>query len=182
VLFQEILERPLGGGQAKPIEKNDFPKPTQETQSTFMIVTNPKLNQAMEYLNEIPQPQNLTRRFLIIGGTIYTDEEITEALVTEKKTIIQPEKLGRLNNGFTFFEDHDYSTRLIIKERIIQGIELYIDREDKAPSLELKIPVIYEEKFSKPGNLKDIIKAFHIPKQSPQEKERQLQNDSDNKS
>ncbi len=172
-VFQEILEKPLGGGQAKPIEKRDFPIPTQETQSTFMIVANPKLNKAMEYLNEIPQPQNLIRRFLIIGGTIYTDEEITEALITEKKTIIRPEKLGRLNNGFTFFEDHNYSTRLIIKERKIQGIELYIDREDRAPSLELKIPVIYEEKFSKPGNLKDVIKAFHIPKQLPQDKENQ---------
>ena len=161
--FQEVLNKPLAGGRARSIEKQDFRKP-QETQSTFMLVENPKLNQAMEYLKEIPQPRNLIRRFLIIGGTIYTDEEITESLITEKKTIIRPEKLGRLNNGFSFFEDHNYSTRLIIKERKIQGIELYIDKEDKAPSLELKIPVIYEEKFSKPGKMKDLEKSFLVPK------------------
>lgn len=184
--FQEVLNKPLAGGRARSIEKQDFRKP-QETQSTFMLVENPKLNQAMEYLKEIPQPRNLIRRFLIIGGTIYTDEEITESLITEKKTIIRPEKLGRLNNGFSFFEDHNYSTRLTIKERKIQGIELYIDEKDKAPSLKLKVPVIYEEKFSKPGKLKDLIKAFQLPKQTSQDKEEEEkenppQNDSVNKS
>lgn len=181
-IFQEILEKPLGGGQAKPIEKSDFSIPTQATQSTSMIIENPKLNKAMEYFNEIPQPPNLIRRFLIIGGSIYTDEEITEALITEKKIITQPVKLGRLNNGFTFFKDHNYSTRLIIKERKIQGIELYIDEKDRAPSLKLKVPVIFEEKFSKPGKLKDLIKAFQIPKQISQDKENPPQNDSVNKS
>ncbi|MFX1410094.1 MAG: hypothetical protein ACFFA6_07060 [Promethearchaeota archaeon] len=183
--FKKILEKPISGGRAKPIEKSAFVK-SGETQSAFMVIANPKLSSAMEYIDQIPQPKHLIRRFVIVGGAIYTEIEITEGLITEEKIIIQLEKLGRLNNGFTFFKDHNYSTRLIIKERKIQGIELYIDKEDKedrAPSLELKVPVINEDKFSRPGDINDVLKAFQIPKKLPQEKEKEKEsNDSVNKS
>ena len=61
--------------------------------------------------------------------------------------------------------------RIIIKDRKIQGIELFVKEEEKTEPLELKVPVIYEEKFSKPGSVEELIKAFKIPSQLPEEKE-----------
>lgn len=78
--------------------------------------------------------------------------------------------MGRLNNGFTFFKDYNYSTRLIVKEKKVQAIELFTRKDDKLPTLELKIPIIYKEKFSKVGSLDELINAFQIPDQLPDEK------------
>lgn len=180
--FQEILEKPLGAGRAKPIEKSDFSKPTQDKYIKDVSIKSPKANKAIEYIDNFPKPDDLIRRFMIIGGTIYTDEEITEAFVKEEKTVINVVKLGRLNNGFTFFKDHNYSTRLVIKDRKIQGIELYIQKDDKSPPLESQIPVIYEEKFSKPGSFNALIKAFQIPDQLLEDNEMSTQDDSTNQS
>ncbi|MEE9377663.1 MAG: hypothetical protein V3V33_06465 [Candidatus Lokiarchaeia archaeon] len=165
--FQEILEKPISGGRAKPIEKKDFPEPTPDKFVADISVSNPKINKAIEYINQFPQPDSLIRRFMIIGGAIFTDEEITESFVKEEKITIKPVKLGRLNTGFTFFQDHNYSTRIIIKERNIQGIELFVDENDKSPSLKIEIPLIYEEKFNKPGSINSLVKAFQIPKKLP---------------
>lgn len=177
--IQELLDKPIGGGRAKPIEKKDFPEPTPDKYVADMSISNPKINKALEYINQFPQPNNLVRRFMIIGGTIFTDEEITESFVKEEKTTIKPVKLGRLNNGFTFFQDHNYSTRLIIKERKIQGIELFIHEDDKSPSLKIEIPVIYEDKFNKPGSINSLIKAFQIPKKLQVEDKEEEENETD---
>ena len=178
--FRELLQKPIGGGRAKPIEKKDFPEPTPDKYVDHISVSNPKVNKALEYINEFPQPDSLIRRFMIIGGTIFTDEEITESFVKEEKITVKPVKLGRLNTGFTFFQDHNYSTRLIIKERNIQGLELYINESDKSPSLKIEIPLIYEEKYSKPGAIDSLIKAFQIPKKLPEKSETNNNNDSAN--
>jgi hypothetical protein len=180
--FQEILNKKIGGGTARSIEKKDLPDPSKTKQFTYVSLHNPKLNQALENINQVPIPQNFKRRFLIIGGTIYTEEEVPNIFVKEEETIVNPQKLGRLNDGFTFFDDHKYSTRIIIKERTIQGIELFIEKKDKAPSLKLKIPLIPEEKFSKPGNIDKLLNAFQIPKKSPKVEITQEQDDSTNKS
>ncbi|MFX1312634.1 MAG: hypothetical protein ACFFHD_08490 [Promethearchaeota archaeon] len=180
--FQEILEKQLGPGRAKPIEKSDFPKLTQDKYIKDFSIESPKANKAIEYINSFPKPEDLIRRYIVIGGTIYTDEEITEAFVKEEKTVINTIKLGRLNNGFTFFKDHNYSTRLIIKDRKIQGIELYIHKGDKSPPLESQIPIIYEEKFSKPGSFNALIKAFNIPEKLPKDNKISTQDDSPNQS
>ncbi len=180
--FQEILEKPLGAGRAKPIEKSDFSKPTQDRFIRDVSIVSPKANKAIEYINSFPKPEELIRRFIIIGGTIYIDEEVVETFLKEEKTVINPIKLGRLNNGFTFFKDHNYSTRLVIKNRKIQGIELYIHEDDKSPPLESQIPVIYEEKFSKPGSFNALTKAFQIPDQLPEDNEISTQDDSTNQS
>ena len=177
--FQAIFEKPIGGGRAKPIEKKDFPEPTPDKYVADISVSNPKINSALEYIKQFPKPDSLIRRFMIIGGTIFTDEEITESFVKEEKITIKPVKLGRLNTGFTFFQDHNYSTRLIIKERNIQGLELFIDEEDKSPSLKIEIPLIYEEKYNKPGSIKTLIKAFQIPKKLPGESEKEKRNESE---
>ena len=166
--FQEIMDKPLGPGRAKPIEKKDFSKPTPDKYIVTSI-QNPDMKKAIEYISQIPQPENMFRRFTIIGGQIFTDEEIPESFFIEEKNIIKPVKLGRLNDGFTFFKDHNYSTRLIIKNRKIQGIELYINKDDRSPSLELQIPLIYEEKFSKPGSIKELTISFQIPDKLPEE-------------
>ena len=167
--FQEIMDKPLGPGRAKPIEKKDFTKPTPDKYIADTSIQNPNMKKAIEYISQIPPPENMFRRFMIIGGQIFTDEEITESFFIEEKIIIKPVKLGRLNNGFTLFKDHDYSTRLIIKDRKIQGIELYINKDDRSPSLELQIPLIEEEKFSKPGSIKELTISFQIPDKLPEE-------------
>ncbi|MFX0021927.1 MAG: hypothetical protein ACFE9S_06345 [Candidatus Hermodarchaeota archaeon] len=180
--FQELLGKPIGGGRANPIVKNDFPEPTPDKIIADVSISNPKINTAIEFINELPNPDNLLRRFMIVGGTIFTDEEVTESFLKEEKTNLKTVKLGRLNNGFTFFQDHNYSTRLIIKERNIQGLELFIPEDDKSPIFKIDIPVIYEDKFSKPGSMKSLIKAFQIPKQikfSEEEKQANQKN-SDN--
>jgi len=168
--FQELLEKPIGGGRAAPIEKKDFPEQAPDKYVADISISIPKISKALEYINQFPQPDELVRRFMIIGGTIFTDEETTESFLKEEKTTINPVKLGRLNNGFTFFQDHIYSTRLIIKERNIQGIELYIDKDAKSPTFNIEIPIIHEDKFTKPGSINSIIKAFQIPKKLPEEK------------
>lgn len=71
--------------------------------------------------------------------------------------------MGRLNNGFTFFDDRNYSTRLIVKKEQLQAIELYVNDDDKPRLLELTMPVIQEEKFSTPGKIESLIEAFRIP-------------------
>lgn len=180
--FQEILEKQIGGGRAKAIGKQDFPEKPPDKYITDMTIQNPKFNKAIEYINQIPQPEKLIRRFIVIGGIIYTDEELTEAFVKENKSTLTPVKLGRLNNGFTFFKDHNYSTRLIIKERKIQGIELFVHKDDKSPSLTLNVPVIYEEKFSKLGSMDSLMKAFRIPDKLPKENNKKNQDDSTNQS
>lgn len=178
--FQELLQKPIGGGRAKPIEKKDFPEPKPDIYASNVSIYSPKTSKALEYISQFPNPDNLIRRFMMIGGNIYIDEEITESFLKEEKTIIKPVILGRLNTGFTFFQDHNYSTRLIIKERKIQGIELFISEDDKSSSLKIEIPLIYEEKYSKPGAIDSLIKAFQIPKKLPEKSETNNNNDSAN--
>ncbi len=167
--FKEIMDKSLGVGRAKPIEKKDFSKPTPDKYISDASIQNPNMKKAIEYISQITRPENIFRRFMVIGGQIFADEEITESFLKEEKNIIQPVKLGMLNNGFTLFKDHNYSTRIIIKDRKIQGIELYINKDDRSPPLELKIPIIYEEKFNNPGSIKDLIIAFQIPDKLPEE-------------
>ncbi|MHA2280967.1 MAG: hypothetical protein ACXAC5_08955 [Promethearchaeota archaeon] len=180
--FQEVVDKQLGAGRVKPIEKKDFSQPTPDRFIVDASIQNPNMNKAIEYVSQFPQPENLVRRFMIIGGQIFTDEEISESFLKEEKNVIRPVKLGRLNNGFTLFKDHNYSTRLIIKDRKIQGIELYIDKNDISSSLELQIPVIFEEKFSKPGSVKNLLKAFKIPDKLTGENDKTSQDDSINQS
>ncbi|MFW9950764.1 MAG: hypothetical protein ACFFKA_11650, partial [Candidatus Thorarchaeota archaeon] len=99
----------------------------------------------------------------IIGGIIYSEEEITEAMLKEVKISKNVVKMGRLNNGFTFFDDRNYSTRLIIKDRAIQAIELFVDKSDKPSPLKVKPPLILDDKLSKTGRIEDILRAFKIP-------------------
>ncbi|MFX1427769.1 MAG: hypothetical protein ACFFBE_15050 [Promethearchaeota archaeon] len=163
--FQELMSKQIGPGRAKSIGEKDFSKPLPDKYVIDSSIKSPQIKKAIDYINQFPEPENLIRRFLIIGGQIFADEEITEAFVKGEINVVKPVKLGRLNDGFTLFKDHNYSTRLIIKDRKIQGIELFVRTEDKSTPLELKIPVIFEEKLSKPGSVKDLIKAFQIPSQ-----------------
>ncbi|MFW9825302.1 MAG: hypothetical protein ACFFE4_20335 [Candidatus Thorarchaeota archaeon] len=177
--FQEILEKPLGAGRAKSISKKDFSKPTQDKYIFETSGKKLKFQTAIEYISQLPQPEDLFRRFIVIGGQIFTDEQITESFLKEEKEVTKLTKLGQLNNGFTFFKDHNYSTRLIIKDRQIQGIELYVNKDDKPPSLKLQIPVIKEKKYSKTGSMQELVVAFKIPDNL--EEETELQNNELNK-
>ncbi len=170
--FLELLDKPIGAGRAKPIEKKDFPELTPDKYTGNISISNPNINKALEYVNQIPHPDNLIRRFIVIGDKIFTDEEVTKSFLKEEKVKITPIKLGRLNTGFTFFQDHNYSTRLIIKDRMIQGIEFYINKEDKSPSIKLEIPIFQEDKFNKPRSIDSLTNAFQIPKKIPEDNEK----------
>lgn len=168
-LYQEIMEKPLGGGRARALEKEDFPEQVKDDPEAAVPSVHEflNINRAIELINEIPPPppEVYSKKFLIIGGNIYREEESTEAFIQEDKIEIKPIKMGRLNNGFTFFKDYNYSTRLIVKEKKVQGIELFTRKDDESPTLELNIPIIYEEKFSNVGSMDDLINAFEISDQ-----------------
>ncbi|MFX1556083.1 MAG: hypothetical protein ACFFC9_02425 [Promethearchaeota archaeon] len=178
--FQEIMEKPLAGGRAKTIDKEDFSEASKEINIDDIVIHSPRLSKALESINDVPQPEEFVRIFLIIGGILYSEQEMSEKFFSEEKTKKELLKMGRLNNGFTFFNDRNYSTRIIVKERSIQGIELYVPSYEKVPSVELKIPLIEEDKISKEGKIDSLINAFKIPERLSDNvisKDRHLQHD-----
>ncbi|MHA1412412.1 MAG: hypothetical protein ACTSO4_07330 [Promethearchaeota archaeon] len=174
-IFQEILERPLGAGRAKIIDENDFSQQLHDSASSSNItIFSPRFKSAIEIMKEYPIPEGYKRIFLIIGGTIYSEEEEVESLLSEERISFKETKMGRLNDGFTFFKDMNYAIRLIVHNKTIQGIELFIREDEEIKPLEIETPIIYEERFSKEGNIDDLIKAFQIPDTLPEE---MLEND-----
>lgn len=161
--FQEILNKPLGEGRARSIDKSDFPAQTDNFTLGDILIHNPRLNKALETIREYPSISGFKRSFLIVGGTLYSDEQVMESFLKEEKVALEEVKLGRLNNGFTFFNDRNYSVRIIVKSGKIQGLELYVPEYENLPIIRLKTPVIKEEKFSKPGNIESVLNAFQIP-------------------
>lgn len=119
-----------------------------------------KKKKLFAYINQFPQYSGFSRRLIICEGNVYTEEKIVEEFINNEKININIIKLGHLNNGFTFFDNRNYSTRLITKRGIILAIELYVQNKDKVEPLELKIPLIHEEKFSKPGSPVALLSAF----------------------
>ncbi len=167
--FQEILDKPLGEGRARSIDKSDFPDPTTISTTGDLVIHNPRLKKVIETINEYPLPEHYKRIFAIIGGILYSEEDITELFLKEEKVKKEFVKMGRLNNGFTFFNDRNYSIRVIVKDRAIQGIELFTPDYEKYDSIKLKVPVIPEEKFSRPGKIESLIESFNIPEKIPNE-------------
>jgi len=167
--FQQILDKPIGEGKAKSIDKSDFDDSTKISTVGDLIIHNPRLKNAIETMKNYPNPENYKKIFVIIGGLLYSEEEITEEFLKEESVNKEFVKLGRLNNGFTFFNDRKYSIRFVVKDRAIQGLELFTPKYEKYDPLELKIPVISEEKFSKEGKIESLIKSFNIPEKLPEE-------------
>ncbi|MHA1626132.1 MAG: hypothetical protein ACTSWH_13455 [Promethearchaeota archaeon] len=167
--FQEILNKPIGEGRARSIDKSDFPAQSVDLPPKDILIHNPRLNKALERIRDYPSIIGFKRSFLIVGGTLYSDEKVMESFLKDEKVILEEVKLGRLNNGFTFFNDRNYSIRVIVSNQTIQGIELYVPEYENLPIIRLKTPVIKEEKFSNPGNIKDVLKAFQIPDSLPDE-------------
>ncbi|MFX0032010.1 MAG: hypothetical protein ACFE8E_00600 [Candidatus Hodarchaeota archaeon] len=161
--FQQILDKPIGEGRARSIEKSDFDDSIKVSTVGDLVIHNPRLKNAIETMGNYPSPENYKRIFVIIGGILYSEEEITEEFLKEESVSKEFVKMGRLNNGFTFFNDRNYSIRFVVKDRAIQGLELFTPEYEKYDTLELKIPVISEEKFSKEGNIDSLIKSFNIP-------------------
>ncbi len=174
--FQEILDKPLGEGRARSIEKSDFPDPTTASTTGDLVIHNPRLKKVVETIKAYPLPEDYKRIFVIIGGILYSEEDITELFLKEEKVKREFVKMGRLNNGFTFFNDRNYSLRVIVKDRAIQGIELFIPEYEKYDSIKLKVPVIPEEKFNRPGKIDSLIESFNIPEKISDEKLNQGRN------
>ncbi|MFX0009917.1 MAG: hypothetical protein ACFE9R_06360 [Candidatus Hermodarchaeota archaeon] len=165
--FLAILDKPLGSGKATTIDKSDFSRLSTQKFFADINIHNPRLSTALENINSYSKPEDFKRIFLIVAGTIYSDEEVPKTFLTEGESSDNLVKIGRLNNGFTFFDDRNYSTRIVIKNRSIQGIELFIQENDKIPVVQIKSPIIYEEKFSNEGDINKIIAGFHIPDSLP---------------
>ena len=165
--FQKIMVKTIGPGRAKSIDKKDFSK--SKTQGTLanVAIHNPRLNKALENINFFSTPEDFNRIFLIVAGTIYSDEETPKSFFSEEESSVNLVKMGRLNNGFTFFNDRNYSTRVVVKKRSIQGIELFVHNYDKIPVVRIKTPIIHEEKISKKGSIDKLLAAFDIPESLP---------------
>ncbi len=161
--FVEILNKPIGEGRATTIEKDDFPSQPEFINENQISIKTPKMNQALEEINQYPIPSDYDRIFLLIRNTIYTEEEIVESILTERKTAKKEVKLGQLNNGFNFFNDRNYSVRFIVKHNEIQGLELFVPKHEEIPLVKLKTSVIKEVKYSRTGDMNSLVKAFKIP-------------------
>ncbi|MHA1234509.1 MAG: hypothetical protein ACTSQL_05415 [Promethearchaeota archaeon] len=165
--FQEVMVQSIEPGRAQSITKDDFPKTVIDGTVGEIIIHNPGVKKAMETINPYVQPKDLKRIFLIIAGNIYSEEDVPEAILKEERYSTNLVKMGRLNNGFTFFKDRNYSTRIIVKNRTIQGIELYVNSYENLPSLRIKSPIIHEEKISNEGDMDSLMAAFQIPDSLP---------------
>ena len=178
--FQEVMVQSIGPGRAQSINKEDFSKAVIDGTVGEIIIHNPRLKKAMETINSYAQPEDLKRIFLIIAGNIYSEEDIPEAILKEEQYSNNLVKMGRLNNGFTLFDDRNYSTRIIVRNRTIQGIELYVNSFENLPSLRIKSPIIHEEKISNKGDMNKLMAAFQIPDSLPDE-ESDEESDEENK-
>jgi len=165
--FQEVMVQSITPGRAQPIGKKDFSEAGVDGNVGHIIIHNPRLSKAMEIINSYAKPEDLKRIFLIIAGNIYSEEETPEAILKEERFSTNLLKMGRLNNGFTLFNDRNYSTRVVVKNRTIQGIELYVNSYEKLPSLRIKSPLIHEDKISNEGDIETLIAAFQIPDSLP---------------
>ena len=165
--FQEVLGKTIGPGKAETIDKKDFSKSAAQNTSAYISVHNPRFNKALEIINSYAQPEDLKRIFLMIAGNIYSEEDTPKTILKEEKYSTNLVKMGRLNNGFNLFDDRNYSTRVVVKNRTIQGIELYVHKYDKLPVIRIKTPIIHEEKISNKGDMDKLMTAFQIPNSLP---------------
>ena len=178
--FQEVMNKPIGVGRARSIDKKDFSDSGMQITEKQMIIKNPRLSKAMENINLCSKPENLKRIFIIVGGIIYSEEEVPEAILIEEKSSVNLVKMGRLNNGFTIFDDRNYSTRIVVKDRVIQGIELFVNNSDEMPSLRIKSPLIPEDKISEEQDMEKLINSFEIPDFIPDIDPTEVKNQSRN--
>jgi len=165
--FQDVMEQSIEPGRAQSIGEKDFSKTTIDGTVGEIVIHNPKFSKAMEIINSFAKPEDINRIFLIIAGNIYSEEETPEAWLKEEQYSANPVKMGRLNNGFTLFDDRNYSTRIIVRNRTIQGIELYVNSYEKLPYLRIKSPIFQEERISNKGDMDTLMAAFQIPESLP---------------
>ncbi|MFW9930007.1 MAG: hypothetical protein ACFFD1_11495 [Candidatus Thorarchaeota archaeon] len=161
--FQELMDKPLAPGRARTIDKENFEKHSETATVGNVVIKTPRLNKVMENIKNYPIPEHVSRVFLILGGNIYSEEQIPQSFLKEEKISVEPVKMGRLNNGFTFFNDRNYSVRIIVRDKSLQGVELFVKEHENVQTLNLKIPTILEEKYNKPGDVQSLYKAFQIP-------------------
>ncbi|MHA1688799.1 MAG: hypothetical protein ACTSUN_05605, partial [Promethearchaeota archaeon] len=96
--FLEIINAKIGKGKARDIKKEDFGDLNQLRMNPSYITIFKSLNKhkIIEQLQELPIPDNMVRKFIIMGGDIHAEEEIIKNFVKEEKIIKKPEKLGRI--------------------------------------------------------------------------------------
>jgi hypothetical protein len=169
--FKGVLAKSIGPGRAKEITEEDFSEESMGKFEPQELSVHPglKIKNAIENIDQIPKPENFIRKFLISGVNIYTDEKKIKNLIPKQETTKKTVKLGRLNDGFTFFDDRLYSTRILINRRQLQGIELFIHRDDQREPIHLDIPVLPDERLNQPREISELENAFEIPDNPPKE-------------
>jgi len=60
--FQEVMDKPIGAGRARSIDKKDFPDPGKQSTEKEMIIRNPRLSRAMENINLCSKPRKAKYR------------------------------------------------------------------------------------------------------------------------
>lgn len=171
-IFSELLKKPINGGKAQPIVNSDFLADQKEepAERDLSVHIGLKSRHANQYLSELPKLEGYSKKLSIVGNSVYIDEDVVEKFLDEEKISYKAEKMGSLNRGFTFFEEVNYSTRILIKNRIVQGIELYVHKDKEMSVLDVGIPVIYEKKLHESQNFDNIVKAIKIPDKLPEDK------------
>ena len=169
--FQKVMESPIGSGRAKAIKKEDLSLSQMGSDPGPDLCIHPELRptRAIENINELPPIEEYQRKLLIVGGNVYTDDETPEKVLQDQVYTEHQTKMGQLNRGFTFFGDNKYSLRMLVKERKVQGIELFIPKADAsdADPIQIRVPLFYEEKFSNVGSMEALLNAFEVPERLP---------------
>ena len=176
-IMQETLEKQIGGGRAKEITEADFTEQheLEERTQNLSVHQGLQINKALENINNLPRPEGFRRECILVGNNIFVDEKKAKALITEKKEEINIKKMGKLNAGFTFFADNAYSTRLIVKNKKVQGIELYVPQQESSQEvLKLKMPVLFNDKISSSHDVSLLEEAFHIPEEYPEDRDKTI--------
>ncbi|MBD3212136.1 MAG: hypothetical protein GF311_05945 [Candidatus Lokiarchaeota archaeon] len=169
--FKEVLAKSIGPGRAKEITEEDFPEESMGRFEPQELSVHPglKIKDAVENIDQLPKPDDFVRKFLISGVNIYTNEKKVKKLIPEQETTKKTVKLGRLNDGFTFFDDRRYSTRIFINRRQLQGIELFVHKNDQREPIQLDIPVLPDERLNQSREINELENAFEIPDNPPKE-------------
>jgi len=169
-IFQDILEKELAPGRAEEVKKEDFPKfSDQNVQEIFSLDKGLNVKKAKEDLEELPKLEDFQKKFVILGANIFNEQKSLEKFVKEEKISTELKNIGQLNNGFNFFGDKNYSVRLLINNRRIQSIELYVNKIEKSEPLKLEIPVFRDQDFTRKRDLNLLIQAFQEPEKNVEE-------------
>ncbi len=161
--YQELLNKPLSTGIAKEITPDDFPRlpPISSNIHAISLHLGVDPGDAEEYLKDLPPLNGYEKKLTIIGGNIYVDEPESKTFLEKAEIQKVITKQSVLNNGFMFFSDRNYSIRLVLKDRKLLGMELYVKSDQDDKHLELNIPIVKEEHFKSFNSIEKVLDSLN---------------------